>query len=249
MYDLVFPFTDIKIPGPKSYQYISASTRFLLTSADELSGGPHVLSYFAADVVGNRNNAQRFPMYLDKQAPETSHSFSMPNYQGFDTLYISPSTAPELTSEDDASGVQNLRYRLDSGDFETYTQAILVDSEGFHSVEFYAEAQVNNREQSKIIEFYVGNTPPVTNTMYSSKATFDPNKNMRVIPRRASIFLAAFDEQTGLQELRYSINGEEPVPSSDPIQGFESNETLNIQIIATDKVQNRSTETLKLFVQ
>lgn len=368
IYDRTSPLTDMEISGPKSDQYISASTRFILTSSDELSGvastqfklddreareydgpvdpsglsdGQHVLSYFAndevdnteetrqydfildttppeaevsveadqyaaddltylssrsrlqltsrdkdagvesikyaiddgsyeeyldrvimptspgnytvtyraTDVVGNRSTDQTFPVYLDKRAPETSHSFSEPNYQGFDTLYISPSTTIELTSEDDASGVQTIRYRLDSGDFETYTQPIAVESEGFHSVEFYADDQVNNREQTKTIEFYVDTTPPVINTMYSSKATFDPNRNMKVIPRRASIFLAAFDEQTDLQTLTYSINGKESVPYSGPIKGFDSNETLNIKIIATDKVQNRSTETLKFYVQ
>ncbi len=115
----------------------------------------------AEDMMGNREMPVNIPQtstVIDVQAPTTvaeTGGGSLPDG------WINSSTAIELNASDDISGIAAIRYRVDSGSWEDYEDAIEVSEEGSHSISYYSEDNAGNMEGVKTIEFATDTTVPI----------------------------------------------------------------------------------------
>ena len=111
-------------------------------------------------------------LYVDCEAPESRHSLG--GGEGQQGWYVSP-VQVSLFAEDQgtgrsgtthgipnhfASGVQEIKYRVDGESWHTYSGPFTVSGDGSHTVDYYAVDRVGNTESSHSVSFKIDATPP-----------------------------------------------------------------------------------------
>jgi hypothetical protein len=72
----------------------------------KLTSGPHILTYYAVDHVGNKEDTTVFRFYLDKKAPKINTFVLGDQFLQKTTLYISPRSKIKFEAEDNKIGVE-----------------------------------------------------------------------------------------------------------------------------------------------
>jgi len=121
------------------------------------------MEYYSVDKLGNREPTKTLTIYLDIHPPVTRIIAGDPSYLAPDgKLWITSKTPIELKSED-ASGVTNIFFRIDGGDWRNYTGPFYVPgSDGPHKVEYYAIDAYGNREEVQSAVLWKDDSAPVT---------------------------------------------------------------------------------------
>lgn len=119
------------------------------------NSGTYSITYYATDVVGNRGDRQSLKVYLDNGRPVTNVRFQG-YYSTTPSGYaIGSDTRIELSASDLESGIKEVRYRLDNGDWRTYDEPLSFEETDPLLLTFYAEDQVGNRETEQQIEIVI----------------------------------------------------------------------------------------------
>ena len=95
------------------------------------------LEYYAIDVAGHEEDINSMEVKVDIHAPVTAP-------------YIDGSRVT-LNVTDDGSGVSATLYRIDGGEWKTYTDPFEVRGEGNHTVEFFSRDAAGNNETIKSV--------------------------------------------------------------------------------------------------
>lgn len=121
------------------------------------------MEYYAVDKLGNREPTKTLTIYLDIHPPVTRIVAGDPSYLAPDgKLWITSRTPIELRSED-ASGVTNIFYRLDGGEWRQYAGPFTVPGpEGPHKIEYYAIDAYGNREEVQSAVLWKDDSAPTT---------------------------------------------------------------------------------------
>ncbi|MCS7240263.1 MAG: right-handed parallel beta-helix repeat-containing protein [Candidatus Bipolaricaulota bacterium] len=128
------------------------------------------MEYYAVDKLGNREPTKTLVIYLDIHPPVTRIIAGTPSYLAPDgKLWITSRTPIELRSED-ASGVTNIFFRIDGGDWRHYTGFFTVPGpEGPHKIEYYAIDAYGNREEVQTAILWKDDSAPVTQPSVSGQ--------------------------------------------------------------------------------
>jgi hypothetical protein len=138
----------------------------------------------------------------DKEPPVTTISIGTPQYRDGENLYISSSTSITLSAVDYGivpSGVNHTEYRIDGGQWQTYSSAFTLTTEGTHTIYYRSIDNVGNTEADKSIIIILDKTPPQTTI-----STSDP---LSIVSPRTKFTLSSTDNLSGVQEISYSIDG------------------------------------------
>jgi len=271
--DLSNPSTNHSIEGI-SYQgnVLSPSTKFSLSSNDNLSGvnntqysfdgkgnrvyssaisinslgdGEHTFNYYSTDNVKNTESEKSFSFYLDKIAPEPSHSINGDQYQG-NYLYVSERTNVSLAATDNHAGAKNIEYKIDDDSYGSYSAAFKIRAtSGLHNIRYRSTDNVENRSNSELRPVFMDNTSPSTGIDYGSPQFFD--RDTLFINQDTKISLRKSDAHSGLLKTEYNIDGGAlknydvfTIPS-------EGNHTIGF--FSTDRVNNQElAKESKVFV-
>ncbi|MFC1898298.1 OmpL47-type beta-barrel domain-containing protein [Candidatus Cloacimonadota bacterium] len=193
--------------------------------------GYHTIRYRSTDFVDNKSPQQTKTVNLDLTAPQTNFHFEGAYYFNGKKEFIGPDTNIILNAADNKSGVKQIRYQVDSRNWNTFTQAIKLKQLGNHKLTYYAKDQVNNDESRKTRTFFVDSAKPVIQINTS-------NQTGNQLPANATIYLSASDEHTGIERITYSINGTGELLYRAPISGFKQGDTMEIMVRAWDRVGN-----------
>jgi hypothetical protein len=114
------------------------------------------------DVQGN--NMRSVGIGIDDTAPETTHTVTPATPDGLNGWYVS-NVGVTLEAEDPevngvSSGVDVIKYKVDSGSEQTYTGEITVSTDGEHTVYYYAIDNVGNTETQKTVTFKIDKGSP-----------------------------------------------------------------------------------------
>ncbi len=130
--------------------------------------GRNDIYFIAYDDVGQRASSRHLDLRIDRAAPATSISLNgegnSSNWPTWNrrSVYVRLDTV-DLNTGRVRSGVQRIHSRLDGGDWQTRngdTFAYTFDSDGIHTVEYYAEDKVGNQESPHSITVKIDQTPP-----------------------------------------------------------------------------------------
>jgi hypothetical protein len=118
--------------------------------------------------------------YPDTTPPSTAIILSGLKHQVGSTTYVSGSTLFELSASDDASGVEETRYRVDNGPWNTYKAGFTLAtlSDGEHTISYYSIDNAGNNEAEKTLTIILDKAPPTiseaspTGTIGSTSITF-----------------------------------------------------------------------------
>lgn len=286
--DKIPPEVTVNIEGDKhiaKYKFISPRTKIKMTATDNKAGvknityninstgnknynnpfkmpndrGTQRVVYYGTDNVENRSTAKSVHVYMDNRPPTTGISYGSPKFFTRDTLFINQSTNIYLSSKDYESGVQKTTYQVDEGNEKAYSNAFHISDEGFHTLTFWANDNVNNDEKNKTSEVFVDNTPPQIFSNFSIKPIGSKKKKgevMNVYPNYTRLYIGATDHRCGTDQIEYSMDGGKTFHDySSPytldvseLNRFKRKKFYSVIVRAKDKLGNQSETTVEFFV-
>jgi hypothetical protein len=223
-----------------------------------LSDGEHTLYYHSIDNVSNEEVVKKFPFYLDKTAPIMSSDVLGDKFIVNDQVYFSGRTKLKLTAVDNKSGVKEVLYSVDGSEFKKYDGPFYLPSEaGTHVIKYYALDNMSNegagKANTKYDEFkhsvnkvYVDLTGPTMSHKYTGP-TFAKGDTIYLGPE-TKLQLKAYDPESGLQFISYSIDGATEETTYDTPFNITSSGTHIIKYFGYDNVNNRNVSEVSLVV-
>ena len=217
--------------------------------------GEHTIKYYSLDEMNNEsmsNKNQQFKhnvnkVYVDLTGPSLSYSYIGSSFKTRDTLFIGPKTKIKLKGTDKESKLNYLSYSLDGAiDEINYESPFTIASPGLHSVEMFGYDNVNNRNL-KSFELIVDSTAPEIITNFSSAPAI--KEGVKVYPSFVMLYLAATDKEIGTDKIYYSINNGKQKLYTNVIQGFVSGKDYTLQVVALDKLGNKSEKEIKFTIE
>ncbi|MEM7549743.1 MAG: hypothetical protein AAF363_08715 [Bacteroidota bacterium] len=213
--------------------------------------GNRYIRYYVVDKVGNSNkNSARtgstgnlVGSYLDLKGPTISHKFIGAQFLKHDTVYISNKTKIQISGYDTESGLSHIDYKINQKDYTNYKEPFTVDEEGPKQIEVSAYDNVINVNK-KDFSFVVDNTGPKITTTLSIEPegtqTVD-GQEYKVYSDKVALFISAVDDRTGYNKIYYSFgNGPEKLYTG-PIKGFKRDANIEVNVRATDFLNNEET--------
>jgi hypothetical protein len=212
--------------------------------------GSGKLSYRAVDKLGNTSAVATLPYTLDLVPPQSTYRIIGPYYQVRSDIYITSATRIELSSTDDASGVQRTQFQ-EEGEPQThdYTAPLNYPDEGRRLVRYWSTDRVNNRELDRALVLITDNTPPqiFANFSLAKNATTDAD-GLPVYRRLTSLFLGATDNAAGVHKIYYSFDGGKEMEYSTPLV-LEHDGTFDLEIRVDDNLGNQASKHLRFVIK
>ena len=181
---------------------------------DTSKEGNYSLSFYSVDQVGNVETVKQRDFVLDFSAPVTNHQF-----EGmFKDEIIAKNSTISLISTDNFSGVERIMYRFNSEPEKLYKPGSLIPfthlSDGLHTLYYYAEDRVKNKETEKSVSFFYDKSPPIMSADVLGDKFIVNDKVY--FSGRTKLKLTAVDNKSGVKEIQYSINNAPFVVYEDP---------------------------------
>jgi len=185
------PVTEVNTTEPNYRSggdiFVTAQTLVTLSSRDALSGvssvlvsvdggtwdsymgqeivlqaeGSHMLSYLAADNLGNKEGVKTTNIITDNSAPISAVDYGNSAYDYNGGKLVSAASEAVISSDDALSGTYKTYYSLDNGNmWSEYMSAIGLDGIGAgpHTLLFYSVDNLGNVELAKSANFVAVNT-------------------------------------------------------------------------------------------
>ncbi len=128
------------------------------SAAFTITTGTHIVDYYSTDNAGNTEATETATIKIDKVAPTTTISKS--GTPGDNGWYKTDVTVT-LTCTDATSGCASIKYRIDAGEWTTYSAAFTITT-GTHTVDYYSIDAAGNQETQKTDTTKVDKVAPAT---------------------------------------------------------------------------------------
>ncbi|MEE4196610.1 MAG: hypothetical protein V2I54_03110 [Bacteroidales bacterium] len=178
-------------------------------SLSKLTEGEHSLTYYSVDHAGNCEEQKEYSFYLDKTAPMVVDELIGNTFIANGREYSSGRSKVKLTAMDNKSGVKEIRYSINDGEFQVYTQPFFLNQSGKLKIQTFVSDHVNNQQIGTIMTdqsniAYVDLSGPVLGHHF-----IGPNfisKDTTFITRDTKISLSASDNASGTKRIMYTID-------------------------------------------
>lgn len=225
------------------------STTYSVNGSDATYNGPVAMdkegqqkvTYQSLDFVGNQESSKNKEFVVDLTAPSTSLSKS--GDQSGDIF--SARSKFSLSPTDALSGVDYTSYNFDNRTKKYGRNVSLASlSDGEHTITWFSEDQVDNREGDKSYTFYLDRTAPVSSIAIQGDLC---ESKYDYISERSKFNLTSTDNKAGVQSTEYSIDGGTYSNFSSSLNLPNKNGLVTVRYRATDKVNNRSAVKSKVY--
>ncbi|MBX3723978.1 MAG: hypothetical protein KF713_19180 [Turneriella sp.] len=139
--------------------------------------------------------------------------------------------------DDDHSGLVQIRYRLNDGDWNDYRGPVRVREEGRHWLKWESVDRVGNREKQQGIRLFVDKTAPLVTI--APQGEFVVLKNQIFARPGFKMFITAKDETCGVQGV-YVDSGSGWRKSENQALEFNQAGRFTVRVMADDIIDNRS---------
>ena len=265
--DTAPPTTELEIEGPSEKEVISSNTKFKLKATDQtgvrntyysidnekekiytrnisvekLSEGEHTLTWYSVDEVGNTEEKQAFPFFVDRTPPMVFEEIIGNTYMVAGKEYSSGRSQLRIVAVDNKAGVKEIFYSINSKPFQQYTKPIiLAEITGALTIKSYAVDNVNNKSTSDTRgqQFSMPEVDITGPTLaHSFKGKSVTLRDTLWIGPETLITFRATDSGSGVNRIDYKTASTNTQPYSEPFtitqQGYHS-----ISYTAWDNVDN-----------
>lgn len=234
--DITKPVTELNVEGDLYTNIVSSRSTIKLSANDENSNvkttfyafnentpviyrqpivltsfreGEHTITYYSVDNAGNEEDKKTYAFYLDKTPPMLVDELLGNTFIANGREYSSGRSKIKLTAMDNKSGVKEIRYSINNGEFITYEQPFYLSKSGQLKIQTFAIDNVNNQKISTImtdktnISFVDLNGPTLGHS-------FDgPNfisRDTSFITMNTKIRLSSRDDAAGSKRIEYHID-------------------------------------------
>jgi len=241
VYDKSIPVSKLEVEGDKFENILSSRSKILMLTEDagvgtkhiyysidqgpvktyssplliaNISQGEHTLTYYATDLVGNKEAEKKFDFYVDKTPPTIIEEIVGSSFFSGDREFSSGKTKLKLTSFDNKAGVKEVRYSINGGEFQLYDKPVLLtQSSGVLDIKSYAVDNVNNRSNSQAANEktkipYIDLSGPQLSHSYNGPKFI--TRDTVFISSKTKIALKGNDAEAGMHHIEYSVNGSGP---------------------------------------
>ena len=278
VYDKSAPKTTLEIDGDKYQDIISGKSSIVLKTADVGSGiskiyyriddgseklytsaiaaayisqDEHTIHFYSVDHVGNKEAEQQYTFYVDKTAPTIIEEIMGKSFFANGKEFSSGKARLKLTSFDNKSGVKEVRYSINGGEYQVYDKPVfLTQASGNLVIKSYAVDNVNNKStsqeaQNKVSVPYIDLTGPELSFYFTGPKFV--NRDTTFINSKTKIHLKAVDDESGLNRIEYSINGSSPTTYGEAFS-LDTESYVTIDMTGFDNVENTSTKSFGVKV-
>lgn len=200
--------------------------------ADE---GTYTYKYYAIDKTGNTENVNVKSFTVDLTPPETFH-----NIVGISSEnVISTNSTIYLDFKDKLSGVARTFYKFNKEDYILNSGGKIPFQQlpdGNHTIFYYSEDYLNNKEEEKSFSFYLDKTAPIMSA--------DVLGDKFIVGKRVyfsgltKLKLTAIDNKSGIKDVMYSINDGPEVQYAEPFYLPNRSGIHNVKFRAVDNNNN-----------
>jgi hypothetical protein len=192
---------------------------------------------------------------IDENPPESTHIIS--GTMGLNDWYTS-TVQITLSATDDYSGVDKITYSLNGGTPQTYSTSITINTDGTHTVEYWAVDNVGNIEASHFITLKRDATKPENleitkpiNGLYIRDNRLWPLINFSIfswsppiIFGKITIQVSCMDTTSGMKSVEFNVNNLTSTDTTIPYEWLWDERaffTHTITVIAEDNAGNTDT--------
>jgi len=165
----------------------------------DIRGGTWALTASATGLNPGTSVATVIP---DTMPPVTAITVGPPKYPSGAALYVFGNTTFTLSATDEASGVKETMYRVDSGNWNAYVGPFTLSAypDGSHAIGYYSIDRANNSEAEKALTASLDKTPPEIQVLEPSGS---------IIARSGSVAFRATveDEGSGIAGVELLLDG------------------------------------------
>ncbi|MFP4024091.1 MAG: OmpL47-type beta-barrel domain-containing protein [Thiohalospira sp.] len=195
--------TFFSINGGTEYNYRQP---IIISGLDE---GEHSVEYYSVDHVGNIEDKKTYDFYLDKTPPMVVDELIGNTFIANGREYSSGRSKVKLTAMDNKAGVKEIRYSINDGEFQVYTQPFYLNKSGKLKIQTFVIDNVNNQNISTIMAdksniSYVDLSGPALGHHFEGPSF--KSKDTTFITRNTKIRLSAKDDASGTKRIEYSID-------------------------------------------
>jgi len=136
----------------------------------------------------------------DMIPPVTAMALGDPKHQVGSTTYVSDSTTFKFSASDDASGVREIRYRVDNGPWAIYSAGFTLSTfpDGSHTIGYYSVDNAGNNEAEKTLTIILDKTPPTIS---------DASPTGTIGSTSVAFTVKVEDSGSGVKEVKLIIDG------------------------------------------
>jgi hypothetical protein len=213
--------------------------------------GEHKLVYYSTDNVENREEQHSYDFYVDKTPPTLMQDIIGKSFMLNGREFSSGQAQLKLTALDNKAGVKEIYYSINNGVFKLYEKAVILNSVGGNiQIKSYAVDKVNNKsvvsEESQTASIpYIDLSGPTLSYSLQGPAFITPDT--LYISNKTKITLKATDNEAGVSNIKFQIDGKEEQVFSSSFQ-LEQEGMHVIEYTGNDNVDNTNSGTLKLMV-
>lgn len=275
--DITKPITELVIEGDIYTNILSPRSSIKLTPADENSKvkntfyalnenpfslyrqpvsminireGEHTITYYSVDNSGNEEDKKSYSFYLDKTPPMLVDELIGNTFIANGKEYSSGRSKIKLTAMDNKSGVKEIRYSINNGEFITYDQPFYLAKSGQLKIQTFAIDQVNNQKITTIMTdksniSFVDLNGPTLGHLFEGPSFI--SRDTAFITMNTKIRFSSRDDAAGSKRMEYNVD-------KDPIQEYtkpfsiESDGQHVINYTGYDNVDNSNSNTFNVVV-
>ncbi|MGQ9843784.1 MAG: OmpL47-type beta-barrel domain-containing protein [Spirochaetota bacterium] len=226
--------------------------------------GKHLISYYAIDKVGNKEDPKSFKVIVDNTPPVVNVSVSAPVIKSGDKLYASKNFTFVVEAKDTLSGVQSVEYSIDKSNYQPYLTPFTIPADGDISLSIKAMDNVTNFTDKYTliakdengnpinladgnVSIFVDNKAPVVE-IRPDKELLDKN-GRKVATADYTYTISASDAESGLSSILVRLDGKGEFKTYAGTIKLDTNGDHLIEAKAVDKVGNVSpVAVLSVFV-
>ncbi len=202
-----------------------------------LKEGPHTLSYYSVDFVGNKEKPKTFNFNTVSTPPKTmaKASGNIVNTGGIN--YAKPDFKLELEAKDNIVGLDRVEVKVDNdSDFKTYIEPIRFSVPGLHNISYRAIDRAGNVEPARTYTLFITETPPETN--YSAAQPLISRDGVSYSPSPNVFTMNVGNTPVGVKQTLVSINDAPFSPYQSPITLTADKRVHKIMYKSVDKLGN-----------
>ncbi len=216
---------------------IPTGSSFVKVDYYDIRGGTQTLT---ASATGLTSGTATVTVIPDTTPPVTTMTVGSPKYTSGTTTYVSGSTVFTLSASDDASGVEETKYRVDGGSWSTYTAGLTFSTllDGSHTIGYYSSDKSGNNEAEKTLTIVMDKTPPAISSASPTGSLIQRSTSVTFTVR-------VEDSGSGVKEVRLTVDG---ISQGSMTAGSDYFKTISLSegshtwsIEAVDNVDNTAT--------
>lgn len=203
---------------------------------NKLTGGRHVLYYYAKDRVENIETEHRIPVYVDHSPPEITQEITGKHYKKGSVNFINQQSAISISAEETATEVKYLTYSINGAAKKDYSSEIkITGNNGYYYLSCYCADMVGNANSTKET-FYLDTEPPSTSLTFNGPVFNDMDK--KYISSNTQVLIHARDKGAGIKHILAGTSPSGMKYYNKPLT-FSGSRERRIYYYAIDMLQNR----------